>query len=132
MPNAFRKRSNLSNYRPIGSVPMVTVPVTQIVSTKDCPEPTTYVEMKTKSVDDYAKSLGLPKDEDYQLRDMIASGRIPEEVPVSGVLDSNDPLDLSNVGVGDSIFEKLAAEVDSKSSKPASEPAPTPNPEPSN
>ena len=134
--NAFRKRSNLSTYRPSGSTPMVTVPVTKVVATKDNPEPTTYVEMKTQSVDDYAKSLGLPKDEDYQLRDMIASGKIPEEVPVSGMLDSNDPLDLSNAGVGDAIFDRLTSDVDSRTqkqpSKPASEPAPTPNSEPSN
>ena len=113
--NAFRKRSNLSNYRPSGSTPMVTVPVTKTVSTKDNSEPTVYVEMKTQTVEDYAKSLGLPKDKDYQLRDMIASGRIPEEVPVSGILDSNDPLDLSNVGVGDQIFYRLSQQVDSKS-----------------
>jgi hypothetical protein len=134
--NAFRKRSNLSAYHPSGSAPMVTVPVSKTVVTKDNPEPTTYVEMKTQTVDDYAKSLGLPRDEDYQLRDMIAAGRIPEEVPVSGILDSNDPTDLSNVGRGDAVFGRLAADVDSRSqkqlSKPVSEPAPTPEPPASN
>lgn len=130
--NAFRKRSNLSPYRPSGFAPMVTVPVTKTVVTKDNPEPTTYVEMKTQSVDDYAKSLGLPKDEDYQLRDMIASGKIPEEVPVSGMLDSHDPTDLANVGVGESLFGKLSSEVEKNASEPSSEPAPTPTPEPSN
>lgn len=134
--NAFRKRSNLSSYHPSGSVPMVTVPVSKTVVTKDNPEPTTYVEMKTQSVDDYAKSLGLPRDEDYQLRDMIAAGRIPEEVPVSGMLDSNDPTDLSNIGREDAIMQRLTDDVDSRSqkqpSKPVSEPAPAPVPPASN
>lgn len=125
---AFRKSAKTQYEVPVGSTPIVTVPVTKVLSTKEVPEPTTYVEMKTKSVEDYAKSLALPKDEDYQLRDMIASGVIPEEVPVSGMLDSNDPLDLSNAGVGDQIFDRLSSQV----KEPASAPAPEPNPQPSN
>lgn len=111
---AFRKRVNSQFTVPVGETPMVTIPVTKVVSTKENPEPTTYVEMKTMSVDEHAKRLGMPKDEDYQLRDMIASGRIPEEVPVGGMLNSNDPLDLSNSGVGDAILSQLSEKVDSK------------------
>lgn len=125
---AFRKSAKTQYKVPVGSTPMVTVPVTKTVVTKEVPEPTVYVEMKTQSVENYAKSLALPKDEDYQLRDMIASGVIPEEVPVSGMLDSNDPLDLSNAGVGDRMFEHLQSQV--KDPEPA--PAPEPNSEPSN
>lgn len=125
---AFRKRNDFNRYGPTGSVPSVTVPVSKTVATKECPEPTVYVEMKTQSVENYAKSLALPKDEDYQLRDMIASGNIPQEVPVSGMLDSNDPLDLSNAGVGDQIFDRLSSQV----KEPAPAPAPEPNPQPSN
>lgn len=130
--SAFRKRRNLIDYRPRGSAPMVTVPVTKTVSTKENPEPTTYVEMKTLCVEDYSRNLGLPRDEDYQLRDMIASGRIPEEVPVAGILDSNDPTDLSNVGVGTALFDKLSSEVEKSGSNAVSDPAPATNPEPSN
>lgn len=125
---AFRKRVNSQFMVPSGSAPTLTVHVSQVVSTKENPEPTTYVEMKTMSVEDYSKKLGLPKDEDYQLRDMIASGRIPEEVPVSGMLNSNDPLDLSNKGVGDAIFSKLAETVDSKPAGGSSAASPTDTP----
>lgn len=127
---AFRKSAKTKYRVPEGSEPIVTIPVSKTVSTPENPEPTVYVEMKKLSVDDYSKSLGLPRDEDYQLRDMIASGRIPEEVPVSGILDSNDPLDLSNVGREDALMERLNAAVDS--SKPAPAPAPESNPQPSN
>lgn len=118
---AFRKRVNTQFRFPIGEVPTVQVPVSKTVVTKDNPEPTVFLEMKIQRVEDYAKSCALPKDEDYQLRDMIASGNIPEAVPVSGMLDSNDPLDLSNAGVGDRIFDKLSGEVESR--KPAAAPA---------
>ena len=120
--NAFRKRKELVSYEPGGSVPMITHSVSKTVVTDDCSEPTTFVEMVTEPVEDYALSLGLPRDEDYKLRDMIAAGRIPEEVPVSGMLDSHDPTDLSNVGVGDAIFSKLSSAVDA--SAPADKPAP--------
>lgn len=129
--NAFRKRTDFKSYNPPGSDPKVVTFVTKTVSTKECPEPTTFIEKKVMSVDDYANRLGLPRDEDYQLRDMIASGRIPEEVPCTGMLDSNDPLDSSNFGVGDAILDKLSHEVDSKASAAVSEPAPTSTP-PSN
>lgn len=125
---AFRKSAKTQYKVPVGSTPMVTVPVSKTVVTKECPEPTIFVEMKTQSVDNYAKSLALPKDEDYQLRDMIASGNIPQEVPVSGMLDSNDPLDLSNAGVGDRMLERLQSQVKEPEPAPASEP----NPQPSN
>lgn len=125
---AFRKRVNSQFTVPAGQTPIVTVPVSKVVSTKDNPEPTTYVEMKTMPVEEYAKRLGMPKDENYQLRDMIASGRIPEEVPVSGMLNSNDPLDLSNAGVGDAIFDQLSEKVDSKSAAAASAAAPADTP----
>ena len=127
---AFRKRDDLQPHRPIGlpGSHLVTVQVTKNVVTKDNPEPTVYVETVEKSVEDYAKSLGLPKDEDYQLRDMLAAGRVPEEVNVRGMLDSQDPTDLSNVGVGDAMFEQLSSQV----KEPAKPAEPAPSNEPSN
>lgn len=127
--SAFRKRKNLVSYHPEGVTPNVTVPVSKTVVTKDNPEPTVYIEMKTQTVEDYSKVLGLPRDEDYQLRDMIASGRIPDEVPVSGILDSNDPTDLQNIGREDAIMERLTADVDSRAQRQPSTPVSTPAPD---
>lgn len=128
--NPFRK-SNRGAYVPPASVHVedTETVVTKTVTTKDCPEPTTYVEVKKLSASEYAKSLGMPKDEDYLLRDMLKSGQIPEEVPVRGMLDSQDNLDLSNAGVGDALFDQLAAQVKSNEPAPAE---PAPSVEPSN
>lgn len=115
---AFRKRNDFEHYNPAGSTPKMTVPVSKTVTSKDCSEPTTFVELKEVSVEDYSKSIKLPADEDYQLRDMIASGNIPGEVPVSGILDSSDPTDLSNQGVGDAILDQLTTQV-KEPAKPA-------------
>lgn len=125
---AFRKRKDFVPYTPIGTVPMTDVIETKTIVTDDNPEPTTYVTHKRKPVEDYAESLGLPADEDYQLRDMIRSGNIPEEVPVAGILNSNDPLDLSNQGEGSAIFDRLASEVASREQKQPSQPVSTPEP----
>lgn len=121
---AFRKRNDFEHYNPVGSTPRMTVPVSKTVTSKDCSEPTTFVELKEVSVEDYSKSIKLPADEDYQLRDMIASGNIPCEVPVSGILDSSDPTDLSNQGVGDAILDQLTSQV-KEPAKPASVVEPT-------
>lgn len=126
---AFRKRDALvSQPSGNGGSYMTTVQVTKNVVTKDNPEPTVYIETVQKDVEEYAKSLGLPKDEDYQLRDILASGRMPEEVDVRGMLDSQDPTDLSNVGVGDVMFEQLSSQV----KEPAKPAEPAPSNEPSN
>lgn len=131
--NPFRKRSSLVTEPSNGSARIneVVLPTSKVVSTKDNPEPTTYVEMKVHDVRDYAQRLGLPHDEDYQLRDMIAAGRIPEEVPVSGLLNSNDPTDIQNVGRGDAMFDRLQDAVEG-ASKSVSGAAPTTTPEPTN
>lgn len=130
--NPFRKSKRESYVSP-GSLTVndTVVMSSKEIASKDSPEPTTYVEAKIMSVPEYAKSLGMPKDEDYQLRDMLKAGQIPQEVPVRGMLDSQDPLDLSNAGVGDAIFDELSAQV--KSLEPAPAPAePAPSVEPSN
>lgn len=124
--DAFRPRKVVRPYIDLGSSTVndsIVVETKEVIS-KECPEPTTFVEVKKVNAIDYAKSLNLPKDEDYQLRDMLKAGQIPQEVPVSGMLDSQDPTDLSNQGVGDAIFDKLASQV----KEPAPEPAPSVEP----
>lgn len=83
------------------------VPVTKSVLQKGTVEPVTVVELKRQRVEDYAKTLGLPKSEDYQLRDMLAAGQIPELVNVSGMLDSTDMSDLANVGAREKLMDRL-------------------------
>lgn len=138
---AFRKRVDVVENHDAGSVCIneTIVPVTKSIATKDNPNPVVYVEMKKRNIQDYAEELGMPRSEDYMLRDMIASGHIPGEVPMVGMLDSHDPLDLRNAGVGDAIFDRLSQEVDKNTPKPVSEPSPvvteptpTPTLEPTN
>lgn len=75
---------------------------------------------------DVASQLDLPLDEDYKLDTMLKAGIVPQEVPVAGMLDSSDPTDLSNQGVGDVMFNRLCAVVDENKPAPAvSEPAPS-------
>ncbi len=76
------------------------------------------VELKKRNLVEYAKSLGLPKSEDYQLRSMLAAGIMPQEVNVVGMLDSQDPTDLRNVGATDALLERL------EQSAPVEKPAP--------
>lgn len=127
---AFRKSMNPHAHVHVdrGSVTVndMTVMQTKEVKSKDGSEPTTVIECKTVNAIDYAKSIALPSDDEYQLRDMINAGQIPQEVPVHGMLDSNDPTDLSNQGVGDAILDQLSSQV--KSEEPAVEPAPSVEP----
>lgn len=130
--NPFRKSKRSAYHDPGSSTVNETIIVaSKTVTTKECPEPTTVVEIKRGNVVDVAKAANLPKDEEYLLRDMLAAGQLPQEVPVHGMLDSQDPLDLSNAGVGDAMFDKLSSEV--KSNEPAPAPAePAPGNQPSN
>lgn len=127
--NAFRKRPQLTKDENRGSKHINTMiaPSTKTVITEENPEPTTFVEMTEKNVVDYSRSLGLPNDSDYQLRDMLKSGNVPKEVDVHGMLDSKDPLDLKNQGVADVVMDRLNPEPE-----PAPAPEPTPSVEPSN
>lgn len=97
--NAFRKNSN-SRKRPdnfgCSAAYQTTVTTSKEVKKKGESEPTTYVEIKKLPVEEYSKSISMPEDKDYQLADMLANGQVPQEVPVSGMLDSRDPLDLQN------------------------------------
>ena len=100
------------------------------VIASDGSEPITLIERRKLSQDDYAKSLGLPNSENYQLRDMLAAGLMPEEVNCHGMLDSDDSSDLQNDGLGLSLFDKLSSMTKVSSSEPAPEPTPEPTPEP--
>lgn len=128
--DAFRPKKVRSQFMDQGSN---TVNDMVLVQPKDVvlegsTDPTTVIEIRKVNAHDYAKSINLPKDEDYQLRDMLKAGQLPEEVPVSGMLDSQDPTDLSNQGVGDVIFDRLASQVKSNEPAPAPEPAPVVEP----
>lgn len=122
MNNAFRPRRVVSQFTDFGSK---TVNHMHVMKTKEVSdgvgEPTTFIECREVDAKEYAKTLNLPSDDEYQLRDMLKAGQIPQEVPVSGLLDSQDPTDLRNQGVGDRIFDELSSQV--KSQEPASEPA---------
>lgn len=119
---AHRKRS-LSSWSPDGAGASYE---THVSRTKDVMKDgvvTTFIEHVTLPVEEHAKTLGMPKDEDYQLKDMLAAGVMPEEVNVRGMLDSSDPTDLSNAGVGDAILDQLASQVKNEpavSSEPVS------------
>ena len=125
--NAFRKRKVSSQFptsydsSDFGRMAVTTSSAQK--RGKDDP-PTIVVEVKDFNVSDYSEEIDMPLDKDYKLETMLRNGIVPEEVPVSGILDSSDPLDLSNSGVGDAIFDKLSSQVPNEPSKPVSEPAP--------
>ncbi len=129
---AFRKRTDLHYRVPQSPPTMIQVMETKQVCEEGSDVPTTIVSMVTRPLSEYAGDLLLPSDSDYKLGDMIASGNIPQEVPVSGMLDSSDPLDLSNAGVGDAILGKLTSIVDSQKTQPTPEPTPSSSVQPSN
>lgn len=128
--DAFRPKKVCSQFLDRGSktVNEMVVLTPKEVTPKGSNTPTTFIEHKKVNVSDYSKSFNLPSDEEYQLRDMLKAGQIPQEVPVSGMLDSQDPTDLSNQGVGDAIFDRLASQVKSNEPAPAPEPAPVVEP----
>ena len=133
MRGAFRKmnvRSGAFEGRSVG-INKVVVPVSRSVKEKGSNDVTTFIEMKERDVREIAEEVGMPADENYQLRDMLAQGIVPEEVPVRGMLDSADALDLSNAGVEETLFNKVSSVVNAskKSAKPA-EPAPAKPAEP--
>lgn len=122
--NGFRKSSlGISQNAAPSSGYDVEVPITREVLQKGAKEPVTVVELKRRPVAEYAKTLALPHSEDYQLRDMLAAGQMPELVNVSGMLDSADPTDPRNIGAGDALFSRLAEMAERPSETPAVEPA---------
>lgn len=106
------------------SVNTCVVQQTKTVVTKDSPEPTQVVTTVEKDVSEVAESLGLPTSDNYQLRDMLKAGIMPEMVNVEGMLDSQDPTDLVNVGVADSLYDALNGRLQtSQVINPAPQPA---------
>lgn len=97
---------------------------TKTVVTKDSPEPTQVVTTVEKDVSEVAESLGLPTSDNYQLRDMLKAGIMPEMVNVEGMLDSQDPTDLVNLGVADSLYDALNGRIQTvQVTNPAPQPA---------
>lgn len=93
------------------------------VVTKDSPEPTQVITTVEKDVTEVADNLRLPSSDNYQLRDMLKAGVMPEMINVEGLLDSQDPTDLVNVGVADTLYDALNGHV-----KQAQVPNPAPQP----
>lgn len=59
---------------------------------------TTFVTHKTVKIQDYSKSLDLPSSDEYKLEDILKTGQVPEEVPVSGLIDQGISVrDLANL-----------------------------------
>lgn len=122
---AFRKR-DVSHRRDLGSVEINNVEVLTSKEVDVKGSPTTIVEFKKVNLRKYAETLDLPKSEEYSLEAMLRSGHVPEEVPVSGLLDNPDPTAIENYNQEGVMFDKLLSQA------PA-EPAPaavTPEPEP--
>lgn len=107
------------------SVNTCVVQQTKTVVTKDSPEPTQVVTTVEKDVSEFAESLALPSSDNYQLRDMLKAGIMPELINVKGMLDSQDPTDLVNVGVADSLYDALNGRLQTPQV-----PNPAPQPEP--
>lgn len=107
------------------SVNTCVVQQTKTVVTKDSPEPTQVVTTVEKDVSEFAESLALPSSDNYQLRDMLKAGIMPELINVKGMLDSQDPTDLVNVGVADSLYDALKGRLQTPQV-----PNPAPQPEP--
>lgn len=123
---AFRKRKVKSQFD-LGSCEINTTIVTTKKEVDINGSPNVVVETKKVNIEKYAESLGLPKSEEYTLEAMLRSGHVPEEVPVSGLLDNPDPTAIENYNKAGEMFEKL------QEMEPSPEPAPvavTPDPEP--
>lgn len=116
--NAFSKSGRGTSFSDSGSASVDTMDVNRTVVVEKDGIPTTFIESKRVKVSEYAETLGLPKDEQYQLREMLKSGYVPEAVNVRGMLDNPDPSDTS---VRDALIDRLFS-MDGKSSKPAAKP----------
>lgn len=88
---------------------------------------TTFVEVVTENVQEFAETADMPESKDYQLEQMLKAGIVPQEVNCSGMLDSDDPLDLSNAGAVDSLLDGLSPY---EKSEPTPDPTPSPTPDP--
>lgn len=123
--SAFRKRAKLVDRPSPGSVTFgqAAVSTSKEVLHKGSRVPVTLVEVTQCDITELSETLQMPKDEDYKLETMLRNGIVPEEVPVTGILDSPDPLDLSNQGVSDAMFRTLSEQVgDKKPVEAVSEP----------
>lgn len=108
-------------------VGLMTTFVSKNVLEKGSDVPVTMIEKKVVKAEDYAAGLDMPATRDYKLETMLAAGIVPQEVPTTGLLDSADPLDRSNDGLGTAILDRLDAALPHPEPAPAvSEPAPSP------
>lgn len=127
-------RSERSLFRSRGDVHVndMVCPQVKQVSQPGSSEPLSVVKMSVVDVRDVAERLALPCTDEYQLRDMLKAGVLPQEVPVSGILDSTDPTDPQNVGAAGSLYSSLADRLP-KDSEPSQPVTPvTPDVQPSN
>lgn len=112
--NAFSKSGRGTNFRDLGAADIDVIDVQRTKVVEKDGIATTFVETKRVKVSEYAETLGLPSDEQYQLRDMLKSGYVPEEINVRGMLDNPDTSDTS---VRDALIDRLFS-IGGKSSKP--------------
>lgn len=104
--NAFSKCSRSTSYRDRGSSDIDVIDVQRAVEIEEDGVVTTHVETKRVKLSEYAETLGLPTDDQYQLRDMLKAGFVPEEINVHGMLDNPDPSDTET---RDSLLDRLFA-----------------------
>lgn len=55
-----------------------------------------HVRFENVSTKLLAERSDIPRNEEYQLREMVAQGYVPNEVNIKDIFSSRDPLDSSN------------------------------------
>lgn len=72
----------------------------------------TYVTFSYLNAKTLAMDSDIPKSDDYQLREMLKQGYVPNQIPVHGLLNSNDSLDSENLGLLDNFVAATTKEVE--------------------
>ena len=70
----------------------------------------TYVTFSYLNAKTLAMDSDIPKSDDYQLREMLKQGFVPNQIPVSNLLSSNDSLDIENLGLLDNFVAAAESE----------------------
>lgn len=65
----------------------------------------------------YADRSDIPESDNYLLREMLKQGYVPNEINVSGMFNSNDPLSSENVDFVDKNYAAMQENVESSKSE---------------
>ena len=72
----------------------------------------TYVTFSYLNSKTLAMDSDIPKSDDYQLREMLKQGFVPNQISVNGLLNSNDPLSSENLGLLENFVSATTKEVE--------------------